>query len=202
MAFVAFGVVDALGRRAARRIGREVVIVDLFSFATPGLAGIFELAEEFLLLGIDADSRVATAAEFLAMFGDMPELPIAFGVRLSGVQHFAVTSLAVLRFSQQSTDRRWTAAVIQLHGQPSQPRADPLLVGTRIAGCFGINALQQVGDQGRVFFSTRGRPPPGRRTRSVGRARNSSPSSSRPRRIVSGCRPVISAIRVIPPCPR
>ena len=90
------------------------MIVDLLPRLTPRLAGIFELAEEFLLLRVDADSRVATAAEILALFGDVPELLIAFGVRLSSVQHFAMTSLAVLLFAQQATDRRRTGTVIQL----------------------------------------------------------------------------------------
>ena len=90
------------------------MIVDLLPRLTPRLTGILELAEEFLLLRIDADSRVATAAEFFALFGDMPELLIAFGVRLSGVQHFAVASLAVLLFAQKAADRRRTGAAIQL----------------------------------------------------------------------------------------
>ena len=90
------------------------MIVDLLPCLTPRLSGIFELAEELLLLRVDADSRVTTAAEILAIFTDVPELLIAFGVRLSGVQHFAVASLTVLLFAQQAADRRRTGAVIQL----------------------------------------------------------------------------------------
>ena len=97
------------------------MIVDLLPCLTPRLTGIFELAQELLLLRVDADSRVTTAAEFLALFGDMPELQIAFGVRLSGVQHFAVASLTVLLFAQQAAARRRTGAVIQLLRQPAQP---------------------------------------------------------------------------------
>jgi len=114
MTLVALGIVDAIRCRAAQRIGRKIVIVDLLPRLRPRLAGIFELAQEFFLLCVDADSRVTTVAEFLALFGDMPELLIALGVRLSSVQHFAVASLAVLLFAQQPADRRWTGAVIQL----------------------------------------------------------------------------------------
>ncbi len=77
MALVALRVVDAIRRRTAYRIGREVVIVDLLTFRAPRLALVFELAEEFLFLRIHADSRVAAVAEVLALCIDVSELLIA-----------------------------------------------------------------------------------------------------------------------------
>src|SRR5258708_1758836 len=68
----------------------------------------------------------------------------------------------------------------ELLRQRTQPRAHPLFVRTRIAGGFGIDTLLQIRDQRRIFFSVRGRPPPGSRTWSVGRLRKSSLSWSRP----------------------
>ena len=159
------------------------------------------MTDEFLFLGVHADSRIPTAAKLPALLGDVPELPIPLRVRLTRVQHFAVASQSELLLPQQPADGRRTGAAIQLLRQRSQPRPHPLFFRTRIAGRFRSDAAQQVGDQGRIFFSTRGRPPPGSRTWPIGRWHNSSSSSSRPRRIVSGCRPVISAIRWNPPCP-
>ncbi len=51
-------VVDAVGDGEALGIGAEVVVLDLFGTAVPLGAGISERADEFLLLGIDADDRV------------------------------------------------------------------------------------------------------------------------------------------------
>ena len=61
-------------------------------------------------------------------------------------------------------------------------------------------ALQQL-PHTRRFFSTRFRPPPGRRTRSEDAACPRSLSRN-PRRIVMRLRPVISATCWMPPCPR
>ena len=46
---------------------------------------------------------------------------------------------------------------------------------------FRLDRPQQVGLQRRIFFSTDGRPPPGKRTRSVGRPAKSCDNSARPR---------------------
>ena len=61
------------------------MIIDLLPFFTPRLAVVFELAHEFLFLRVHADSWVAGATEFLTLFGDVPELLIALGMRLSGI---------------------------------------------------------------------------------------------------------------------
>jgi hypothetical protein len=43
----------------------------------------------------------------------------------------------------------------------AQTAIQPHSVRLRIARCVGGDQLQQRGDQGRIFFSARGRPPPG-----------------------------------------
>lgn len=100
MPLVALRIVDAIRCRAAFGIGGEVVIVDFFPRLTPCLAGVLELTHEFLFLRVHADPRVAAAAEFLALRGDVLELLIALGMRLSGVQHFAVAAQAILPVAQ------------------------------------------------------------------------------------------------------
>ena len=112
MTLVALRIVDAIRRRTAHGIGREVVVVDLLAFRTPRLALVFELAEELLFLRINTDSRVAAVAEIVALGVDVLELLIALGVDLSGMQHFAMASQTVFLFAQQTTDRRRTGAVI------------------------------------------------------------------------------------------
>jgi len=146
MALVAFRIVNTIRRRAAHGIGWEVMVVDLLTFRTPRLALVFELAEKLLFLRINADSRVAAVTEFLALGIDVSELLIALGVGLAGVQHFAMAAQAVFLFAQQATDGRRAGPMIQLLRQPSQPTANPLLIRTRIAGRFGGNTSQQIGD--------------------------------------------------------
>ena len=76
------------------------MVVDLLGILAPRLAGVLELPDQFLFLGVHADPRVARAAKFLALFGDVPELLIAFGVLLPGVQHLAVASQSVFLVAQ------------------------------------------------------------------------------------------------------
>ena len=83
---------------------------------TPRMAIIFELAHEFLLLRINADSRLTAGAEVLTLGCDVPELLIAFGMCLSCVRNFVVAVQTVLLVTQQTADCRRTGAVIQLLG--------------------------------------------------------------------------------------
>jgi hypothetical protein len=145
------------------------VVVDLLRFTTPGLAGILELADEFLLLGVDADARIAAAAKLVTLLLNVAELPIAFCVGLSRVQRLSVAAQPELLLAQQSADGGRTGAAIEFLRQRSQTRTAPFLAGTGIAGGFGSDAFQQIDDERRIFFSMRGRPPPGSRIRSEGR---------------------------------
>lgn len=67
MTLVPFRIVNAIRCRASRRIRGKVVIVDFLAFLTPCLAIVFELAHEFLLLRVDADSRLTAGAEVLTL---------------------------------------------------------------------------------------------------------------------------------------
>ncbi len=96
MTLVPFRIVNAIRCRAAQRIRWKVVIVDFLAFLTPRLAIVFELAHEFLLLRINADSRLTAGAEILTLGCDVPELLIAFGMCLSRVQNFVVAAQTVL----------------------------------------------------------------------------------------------------------
>jgi hypothetical protein len=77
-------------------------------------------------------------------------------------------------------------------------RCDGIRFGARR---FLGHHLLQCGFDQRVFSSTRGRPPPGRRTLSVGRLARPTVHSCCPRRIVFSSMPVILDSNSIPPRP-
>jgi hypothetical protein len=78
--------------------------VDFRCFLPPRLAGVLEVAHQFLFLGIRADPRVAGAVELLTLGGNVPELLIPFGVRLARMQHLAMATQTVALLSQQPAD--------------------------------------------------------------------------------------------------
>ncbi len=86
-------------------------------------------------------------------------------------------------------------------GQVAGGLVRPPQTSHRIAGRRIPQQLLQQLPHTRRFFSTRFRPPPGRRTRSEDSACPRSLSRN-PRRIVMRLRPVISATCWTPPCPR
>lgn len=80
MALVAQRIVDAIWGRAALGIGRKIVSIYRFASLGPRLASIFELAQEFLLLCVDTDSRLATVAELSALCSNVLELLITLNM--------------------------------------------------------------------------------------------------------------------------
>ena len=77
-------VVDAVGDGAALGRGWKVVVVDQFGAVVPLGAGIAERADEFLLLGVDADDRCVLDGAALAQLGDVLELVVAVRMRGAG----------------------------------------------------------------------------------------------------------------------
>ena len=70
-------------------LGTKVVVVDGSGDTLPLPAGIFEIAHQFPLLGIDTDDRVAMTAEAASQAGDVAELLVACGT-VPGGDLFAV----------------------------------------------------------------------------------------------------------------
>ena len=56
------------------------MIVDVLGLATPGTAGIIEITDKFLFLGIDTDLRLAGRGKMISHLGDIAELLIAIRV--------------------------------------------------------------------------------------------------------------------------
>src|SRR5262249_7311123 len=73
-------VVDAEGHGPAFRHAREVVIIHLDGFSAPGPPPVLEVADQLLLLRIDADDRQPGGSERRPAGGDVPELLIAVWV--------------------------------------------------------------------------------------------------------------------------
>ena len=85
---VGLGIVDAVGDGDAVCLGAEVVIADELRGPVPLGAGILEVADEFLLLGVDADDGEVLSGAAPAQPGDVLELGIA--VRMRGAGAFLV----------------------------------------------------------------------------------------------------------------
>ena len=92
-------------------------------------------------------------------------------------------------------------SVRQFGAEGLQAGADELGLPHGVAAGQRPDDAQEGRDDLGDFFSRAGRPPPGRRTRSAGRPSSESASSSRPRRMVSTCRPVIWETKRSPPWP-
>jgi hypothetical protein len=87
---------------------------------------------------------------------------------------------------------RHVAGLFQAIAQRPQTAAHPLLGAHGVASRFGSDQCPERGENQRRFFSTDGRPPPGRRIRSAGWLASEAANSSRPRRMVFSSTPVIS----------
>ncbi len=108
-------VVDAVGNGLPELFVFEVVHSHEFGLAlgSPLFAGVFEVADELLLLGVDADHRLAAFDRPLGDRVDVAELPVAVGV-LVAFPRFDVRLQAVAKPAQKLRDRREVRLVAQL----------------------------------------------------------------------------------------
>ena len=83
-AAVAGRVINAVGDAHAAGIGAEVVIVHQDGRAIPFGAGVFEVADQFAFLAVDADDGKALSLEASPQRADMLELLIAVGAGVGG----------------------------------------------------------------------------------------------------------------------
>src|SRR5262249_1899122 len=170
--------------------------------APPAAAGVLEVADQFLLLAIHAEDGPATAEEVAPPPRQQPELAIPVGGVGAG-QALAVGPQRVALLAQQPADGGAAgreAAAGQLVGQLLGGLVRPAKPVDRVAGRGVLEQFVQGRQDTGRFFSSRGRPPPGRRTRPGSRGTPSC-SSRWPRRMVVRLRPVTWASRVTPPCP-
>jgi hypothetical protein len=194
-------VVDAIGYSSSNRIRPEVVCVDILWFLAPSLSVVLEISNQLLLLCVNADNRPPCGLKSLYLGFNVLKLRVP--IRMI----FARLCLNVdfQRVSQilQQPAYRWRTGrmpgIAQALAQRAQAATYPFLITRRIARRFRRYHIIQNSSYRPVFFSTSGRPPPGRRTRSVGRPASPVTSSSCPRLIVFSSIPVIWDSKRIPP---
>ena len=196
-------VVDAVGNGEAVGEGTEVVVEDLDGLLFPGGAGVLEVADEFLLLGVDADQGAVLGGATTLEGGDEFKLGVAVG-RGDGGELLAVDAQGEAGGGEQAGDGaggEGEAEGGEGAGELGGGAVSPVQVGARVSGGVVFEQSGEGSAQCRVFFSRAWRPPPGRRTCPRGSRTAWSSSSRRPRATVEGCRPVRTAARRSPPCP-
>src|SRR3990170_4801057 len=77
-------IIDTIGYYLAFGVGRKVMVGHVTGPVTPQTSGVFEVADEFLLLCVDADDRFLISGEALTHTTDAAELQVAFGALLQG----------------------------------------------------------------------------------------------------------------------
>jgi hypothetical protein len=77
-------IVDAVRDGDAGGVGTEVVVVDQTGRKIPTRSGVLEVADQFALLGVDANDRQAAALEALPKITQVEELIIAIGADVGG----------------------------------------------------------------------------------------------------------------------
>ena len=196
-------VVNAIRSGNALGVLPEIVGIDLHSGITPSAAGVLEVADKFLFLGIHADYGQSRLLERFFGFLDIGELPVAVRVRWSGkafavglqrmplffnrVRMVAWLMACPFRFMAFCNSRRLWRTQVSL--EPGSP-----------AMSWRISSSKSLSRE-RSFCVKVLRPAPWRRWRAGGQSSNSWANSWRPVRIVFSSMPVISERRRIPPWP-
>jgi len=192
-------VVDAVGHGESEGVGTEVVVVDEDGRLAPGTSRVLEVADEFLLLGVDGNDRLTGSGEAVPELGDVAELLVS--VRIGAAGELLVIDPKGKAELPEDLGYRVRADLdvegLQLVGDLLRGASGPLKPGYGIPGPVmfeeSLDGLDYLGR----FFSEVGRPPPLRRTRCSSTSKES--SSFLPRATVPGSRPRSSAILWSPP---
>src|SRR5262249_26968648 len=199
VAAVATSVVDPIRHSATLSVAGEIVSVDHVGLSTPTNARVLEVADQYRVLGVGADNGCTSTQELPPQFPNPAELAVSIGMRRAG-KPLDIRLEREFELAEQTADGD-VANGLQLPGQPSETHANEFALPSRISPCLGLDQAGQVYKQGGTFFSTHGRPAPGRRTRSVGQLASFTASSRRPACTVCGSKPVSFDISASPPCP-
>src|SRR3990172_2681308 len=191
-------VVDAIrdGHPFSQRT--KVIHIHAMGVATPRDTGVLKPSDQLAFLGIHVDDRPAALEKGLFLAVQILKLLIAVGTGQR--QLFAVGLERIIQRFQQAAHRWRTGRMRLAQGgaQPAQALVFPFERATRVARRLLFEQLLQDRHDRQVFFSTRRRPPPGRRMRSLSCA---CANSRRPWAMVSTLKPVMRARGRSPPCP-
>ncbi|MBM3982447.1 MAG: hypothetical protein FJ304_19695 [Planctomycetes bacterium] len=182
---------------------REIVVERLDRLCREGRARPVEVAQQFLLLGIDADHRIARRLILSPVFRDGLELGVAVGV-MSHRLLLAGGASADLELAEQTTNRPPTgrgAHPRQPSGQLPERQVGPQnafphrVAGGELAEQFTQVVFEEEERVGQGSAST-----PFFRTRSAAGSWSAS-RSRKPWRMVFGSQPSRAAMYSTPPCP-
>ena len=203
-------IIDAIGHRTTKFLDQEIVDPDRFRISLGAIfpAIVAEVADQFLLLGVDRDHRLLFCQSRTHLNVDVGELGVAVRMAVAFLG-LAVALQAVARRVEQLGHQgaaRLVPLLLQCLGQMPHALAGPPQRRLRIAAARWFDQRIEIAKQGRVPRFREGRlltiaglrPAPGRRTRSNG---SSWANSFRPRPIVLGAMPVAFATAVMPPYP-
>ena len=163
------GIVDAVGDTHPARVGEEIVIVDPHGRAVPFRAGVFEVADHFPFLAIDADDRKTSSLEASPKRANGLELliPVRTGI---GGDLLAVDPQGEIHLVEKASDgvgRNRDIDLLQNLRDLLGRLPSPLQPGDGIPGRVVLQQNLDGLDYGGRFFSTRLRPPPVLRARST-----------------------------------
>ena len=162
-------IIDAVRDGDAGGIRAEVVVVDQSRRQIPAGARIFEAADQFALLGVDANDGQAAALESLPKIAQVKELIIAIGTEVGG-EFLVIDAQGIAHLVEETSDGVGTdddTEVTERHGNLVRSSPGPLQPSDGIAGSVVFKQeLDQRDDVG-GFFSPGLRPPPERRVRPV-----------------------------------
>ena len=188
-------VVNAVGDRHALGLRTKIMILDQDGFAVPLGAGVFEVANEFLLLGIDTDDGQASVDKSLSLLTDVKELLVTHRV-FGGRDLLAVYAKLEVHLFEQTPHgvlAHRDSPSGEFCGDLARRAPAPLHARDGVSGSIVTHQFFDSGDDFGRFFSSGLRPPPALRMRSS--VRSCSRSSRRPLATVWGSMPMNSAIR-------
>jgi hypothetical protein len=172
-----------------------VVVVEHGAVALPpAAAGVLEVADPLLLLGIDANNWQAKSYVQPTQPRQVTKLPIPVEIP-NPCQAFAVGPQAEAETTQQAGNRGWRQSDAASPQRPldlAERAVRPLQPGDRVSGRGILKQFFENLQEVRTFFSARGWPAPGRRIRWAGVGRACC-NSRWPRAMVLGSKPVIRA---------
>ena len=198
-ALVGGDVVDAVGNGPAVGRDHEVVHAHFLGLALGAQlpAGVPEIANQLLFLGVDRDRRLAGPPEAADAGVDVLELGVAVGM-LAALAGLGVGLQAEAQVLQQPPDQVWSTRYPRSANAPARCRWLRLTHSRAACGSPRIaDATSSVSASSKPGCSTTAalRPPPLRRTRPFGQADAALSRSRRPRPIVLRAMPVVCDYR-------
>gem|GEM_PF-3268921 len=151
-------IIDPIGDGLPQRVVWKIVGINFFCRLAPDLARVFEVADQFLLLGIHTDDGLVRRAVLRTLHSDVTKLLIALRMlRPCGLFEIGTQTVAV--GTQDATDHRLTDPMpvsIQPLAQITQAPVEPFLIAHWIAGRMRCHKRENQCFEQRIFFQRLG----------------------------------------------